>query len=210
MFPGDTLMNRRTASAFGVTAPLLYAGAVILGGALWPQYSHLKDPISLLASDGAPDALMMNVLFAVYDIVLTLFGLTWWFAGRRSRRPISAVLLSVIGILGLLMFFFRQDASGTDMTTTGLVHIVLAAAMSLLTMVAILLRGRTELHGRPGAALFSFASLAVVFVTGGLAAMSIARHWSYGGVFERLTIGAFLLWVLVEAIMLANRAKPAV
>ena len=203
-------MKRRTASAFGVAAPLLYAGAVVLGGALWPQYSHLKDPISLLASAEAPHALMMNVLFAVYDVVLTLFGLTWWFAERKSRRPLSAVLLSVIGALGLLMFFFRQDAIGSDMTATGLVHIVLAAAMSLLTMAAILLRGRTELHGRPGAALYSFASLAVVFVTGGLAAMGIARYWVYGGVFERLTIGTFLLWVLVEACLLAGRARSAV
>ena len=198
-------MKRRTASAFGVAAPLLYAGAVVLGGALWPQYSHLKDPISLLASDEAPHALMMNVLFAVYDVVLTLFGLAWWFAERRGRRPLSAALLSVIGILGLFMFFFRQDAIGSDMTTVGLVHIVLAAAMSLLTMVVILLRGRAEMHGRPGAALYSFASLAIVFITGGLAAIAIAQHWTYGGVFERLTIGTFLLWVLVEACMLAAR-----
>jgi hypothetical membrane protein len=203
-------MNRRTASAFGVTAPLLYVGAVILGGALWPQYSHLKDPISLLASSGAPHALLMNVLFIVYDVVLTLFGLTWWFAERRGRRPLSAALVSVIGILGLLMYFFRQDAAGSDMTATGLGHVILAASMSLLTMAAIVLRGRAELHGRPGAALYSFASLGVVFVTGGLAAVSIARHWTYGGVFERVTIGTFLLWVLVEALMLANRVKPAV
>ncbi len=205
-------MNARThTSLLGMAAPVLYAASVVLGGALWPEYSHLRDPISLLASTGVPNALLMNVLFACYDVLLCLFGLAWWFGERHRPGSLAAMLLAVIGFLGIAMFFFRQDAPGLNMTAAGLVHIVLAGAMSLLTMLAIFLRGRAEWRelGQRKAAVYSFVSLAVVFITGGPAAFSIARHWTFGGLLERLTIGAFLLWVFVEAWLSARRPKLA-
>ncbi len=202
-------MNAKVAAAFGLAAPLLYGGAVILGGALWPHYSHLSDPISLLASAAAPDTVLMNALFAVYDIVLGLFGLLWWFVRRDAARAeqIAALAVAVVGFLGIVMAFFRQDAPGTPVSAAGTVHIALAAAMSLLTMLAIFLLGRADgrLPRRRGAALYSNITLAAVFVSGGLAAVSIAQHWSFGGVFERCTIELFQLWVYVLAGRLTNR-----
>jgi hypothetical protein len=201
---------RKRAAVLGMSAPVLYAAIVVLGGALWPGYSHLKDPISLLASSGAPQALPVNILFALYDVLLCLFGLAWR-SGRVNaplRGGASALLLTAIGILGLAMFYFRQDAPGTAMTPAGLVHVLLAAAMSLMTMAAIFLRGRAEWRtpGGRAAAVYSFVSLVVVFASGGLAAAGIALHWNYGGLFERGTIGAFLLWVFVEAWRLPKHA----
>lgn len=200
-------MNARTAAVFGLIAPLLYAGAVIVGGALWPQYSHLSDPISLLASADAPNALLMNIVFVVYDIVLLLFGVLWWLSRQRatgSSEP-AAPALALIGLLGVAMYFFRQDAPGSAVSAGGVVHIVLAAMMSLLTMAAIFLRGRADwrIPRHRGAAMFSFICLAAVLVSGGLAAASIAQHWAFGGLFERATIGLFLLWVFVQAWRLA-------
>jgi hypothetical protein len=78
--------------------------------------------------------------------------------------------------------------------------------MSLITMLAILFRGLAEWRDprQRKAAAYSFASVLFVFVTGGLAAISIAQHWTIGGLIERLTIGGFLLWVFVEALLLAK------
>lgn len=196
-------MSAKIAAAFGLSAPLLYGGTVIVGGMLWPAYSHLSDPISLLAAAQAPHAQLMNLLFVAYNILLLLFGVLWWLSRRSSTgtsEP-AALMLAVIGVLGVIMYFFRQDASGSPVTPAGTIHIVLAAAMSLLTMLTILLRGRAEwrIPRQRGAALYSFGSLAVVLVSGGLAVVSIAQHWAFGGLFERGTIGAFMLWVFVEA-----------
>jgi hypothetical protein len=201
-------MNARTAAVFGLIAPLLYGGTVILGGALWPGYSQLSDPISLLASEQAPNTQLVNLLFVAYDILLFIFGLLWWLSrGNATRTSETAALaLAVIGVLGILMYFFRQDAAGSPMSLAGTTHIVLAVCMSLLTMLAIFLRGHAEwrIPRRRGAAVFSFGALAVVVVSGGLAAVSIAQHWTFGGLFERCTIGAFLLWVFAEAWRLAT------
>lgn len=201
-------MNAKTAAIFGLSAPLLYGGTVILGGVLWPEYSHLSDPISLLASAQAPNTQLVNLLFVAYNVLLFLFGLLWWLSRRSATRTseTAALALAVIGVLGIIMYFFRQDAPTSSMTLAGTTHIVLAACMSLLTMLAVFLRGHAEwrIPRQRGAAVYSFGSFAVILVSGGLAAASIAQHWAFGGLFERCTIGAFLLWVFVEAWRLAT------
>jgi hypothetical membrane protein len=202
--------TRNQAAAAGICAPALYVLTVVLGGILWPDYSHLRDPISLLASKGAPQFLLMNVMFAAYDVLLSLFGVLWWSCARSSSRPgrSAGLYLVVIGGLGIAMFAFPQDMSGSPVSTAGAIHIALAAAMSLLTMAVILVRGRAEMRlpGKRGAALYSFVSLGYVFVTGALAGIGVAQHWALAGLLERCTIGAFLLWVLTEAWMISKRA----
>lgn len=202
-------MNAKIAAGFGLVAPVLYCATVILGGALWAHYSHVTDPISLLASAEAPDTALMNALFAVYDIALCVFGGMWWVARREATQAeqIAALAVGIVGFLGLIMFVFPQDTPGTSVSTGGAVHIVLAAMMSLLTMLAIFLIGRADgrFPRRRNAALYSYITLAVVFVSGGLTVASIAEHWSYGGLFERCTIGMFELWVFVQAWRLTIR-----
>ena len=203
--------SRMRTSALGLAAPAVYGLTVILGGVLWPGYSHLRDPISLLESVGAPNAPLMHVLFGAYNVLLLLFGVGWRSGQLLSSRlaKLAAILLSMIGLLGLVMYFFPQDAVGTSVTPAGAVHIAIAGAMSLITMLAILFRGLAEWRdpGQRKAAVYSFSSVLLVFVTGGLAAMSIAGHWAYGGLLERLTIGGFLLWVFVEALLLLRSAR---
>jgi hypothetical membrane protein len=202
-------MNTRTAAAFGLAAPVLYGATVILGGALWPQYSHVADPISLLTSTEAPNTALMNALFVFYDVALLLFGLMWWRARPRTTHSanIAALAVAVVGLLGIVMYFFRQDAPGSPVTTQGVVHIALAAAMSILTMLAIFVCGRADWISRRSAALYSFVTVTLVFVSGGLAAASIAQHWPFGGLLERCTIGLFQVWVFVQAWRLATHRR---
>jgi hypothetical protein len=47
----------------------------------------------------------------------------------------------------------------------------------------------------------SLASVAFIFITGGLSAAAIATGGSIGGLLERLTIGGFLHWFLVLALV---------
>ena len=61
-----------------------------------------------------------------------------------------------------------------------------------------------------GPAIFSGACLVVVFVSGAMAAIGVAVGWQAVGVYERVTIGTFLTWMLVTAILfLLDRRRPA-
>jgi hypothetical protein len=182
----------------------VYVVAVILGAALYPGYSHLADTISSLTNPTAPNLGLMNALFAVYNLCCLLFGIGWAAdrgAGTRLTRA-TAIMISAAGLLGLVMYFFPQDPMGGDISARGSVHIAIAGAMSLLTMVLIVLRGLGELRepGSRGRAVYSFVSVGVVFVTGGCAAVGVAEGWAVGGLLERLTIGAFLQWLAVQGI----------
>jgi hypothetical protein len=206
-------MSRKYLLACGMLAALIYVGTVILGGLLRPSYSHVAHAISELIAAGAPNTALLNPLFTLYDILLAAFG-----AGMLLTIKVSpeqngtrsgvwgALALSVAGMLGVLMnLFFPQDPGGPPVTVTGRVHVVLAAVLSLGTMLAMLCTGLWLRHisGLHAYWIYSLTSLLLVFVFGGLGAAAIATHSPYLGLVERVTIGGFLQWVFVIALKLA-------
>lgn len=58
-----------------------------------------------------------------------------------------------------------------------------------------------------GYAIYSFVTLAVVFITGGAAAAGAAVGSPLMGLLERATIGAFLQWVFVMAWKMLRRLR---
>ena len=99
----------------------------------------------------------------------------------------------VLGILGIALLYFVQDPRSGPVTFNGMMHIILAAVCSLLSMVVIVLAGLSfrEHPNTRKLAAYSFLSFAVVFVAGGITAVSTANNSRFGGLFERLTIGGF-------------------
>ena len=57
----------------GCLPPLVYVGAVAIGGLLRPGYNHLAHAISELIAAGAPNKPLLNPLFTFYDILLAAF-----------------------------------------------------------------------------------------------------------------------------------------
>ena len=206
-------MSRRYLLICGLLAPLVYVGAVILGGLLRPGYSHVAHAISELIAAGAPNTTLLNPPFTLYDILLAAFGVGLLLTVRahpeqRGTRSgsVGAFALIVSGLLGVLMnLFFPQDPGGPPVTFTGTVHVMLAGVLSLGTMLAIL-STCLWLRQAPGLRAYwrySLASLALIFISGGLCAAALATSSPYLGLVERVTIGAFIQWVFVMALKLA-------
>lgn len=186
----------------GVAAVCTYCLAVILGAALYPGYSHLADTISSLTNPSAPNLGLMNGLFCLYNLACIAFGVGWGLRAVSATARAAAILVALCGLLGLVMFFFPQDAPGTAVSAKGAVHIALAGAMSLLSMAGMLTRVLAErrVPALKGMSTYSFVSVAAVFLTGGLAAAGVAGTWPVAGLLERLTIGAYLQWLAVQAL----------
>ena len=199
-------MKNRILSVCGALAPILYVMTVAWGGATRPGYSHIAQAVSELIETGAPNKALLDALFIIYNLLVGLFGfriLFWTSHKSRRMNRFAAWTLIVTAFLGLLMpLSFPMDPRGTPVSFMGTMHLVLAGLTSLGTMLAILFMG-LWLRKQPGLknyALFSFISLTVVFVSGGMAAASAAQVSPYMGLFERITIGAFLQWLFVLAL----------
>lgn len=190
----------------GLAATLIYVAVVIIGGAIRPGYNHITQFISELIAAGAPNKTLLDPLFAIYNILTAVFAWALIMAVRSSAAGpkktiglIGAWTLLAEGLFGFLTLFFPQDAIGTPVTTIGTIHIVLAGLSSLTTMGVMLLMGiwfkadaRLKAFG-----VYSFVSVALVFVFGGLSAALGASQSPASGLMERLTIGGFLQWMAV-------------
>lgn len=192
-------MSKRWWLLGGVLAPLLYLTAVVVGGIITPGYSHMGNAISDLMAAGAPNKSLMDPWFLAYNLFVIGFGV-----GLPTR---AGRLIIATGICGfVLTAFFPVDLHGAPMTTVGKVHIALSGVISFLTMAGILAVGWQE----KALKRYSVLSVIFVFVTGGLSAYTMATASPIFGLFERLTIGGFLQWVLVVALYHVRRSAPPV
>lgn len=190
----------------GVAAPIIYVVTVLLGGLITPDYSHVSQAISELTATGAPHKLLLDIGFFSYNVAALLFavGLLWrlW-RYRRRQLAVGAVLLAGVALSGLLMYFAPMDLLDGPVTLAGQLHMALAAACSLLTILATLVTGLgfRGLHGWRAMGIYSVLSAGVIVVTGAMAAVGAAMGSPVLGIYERLTIGTFMLWMLVLALV---------
>jgi hypothetical membrane protein len=196
-------MNARPLLVSGWLAPLVYVATVILGAELRPGYSHLAHAISELTEAGAPNQLLLDVLFAVFGLLCASAGFGLLTVVRRTRirtlTVASAVLLG-LGVLSACFGFFPMDPRTAPSTVTGAIHLALAGLSSLATMVAIgLWAFGADRQGWRRHAGYSWVTLAWIFVTGGMAAASAACGHPLMGLAERLTIGGYLQWLFVTS-----------
>jgi hypothetical protein len=193
----------------GIVAPLLYAATVIWGATLFPGYSHLVDPISSLTQAGRSGISGLQSLFLIYNALVVMYALGGISISLRRRHWLwSYGSVLVTGTAGLLMWAFPQDPLGTPLTSGGTVHLVLAGITSIATMVAI---GTAVLGwqraGNSRMMWFSVTFLAIVFTSGLATALALPIGWSLFGLLERITIGAFEMWMLVSAARIYARTS---
>lgn len=192
---------------FGIVAPVSYAMAVVIGGFLIPGYDHIYNSISELTASNVPRIPILFILFSIYNISLVIFG-TYLYTNLQfiptNNMKAGAFMLILIGVLGLAMLYYVQDPRNMTMTFNGKMHIVLASISSILTMLAMLMFGLSFRIDKKFEKLtvYSFISLFILFITGIAAGISTAKNSPFGGLFERLTIGTFMQWILIIAINL--------
>ncbi len=193
-------MNRLAAFA-GLAAPLIYAVTVIVGGWITPTYSQLNQPVSALIAVGAPNALTLGWAFTLYNLLALGFAVGLFFYWNSKTLRISAVAIGLTGILGLIMSGFPMDAPGLSISVTGIVHLTLAALLSLGTMAAMLFAtiGWRQ-SGNDRATIPTDLALILVLLSGVAAVLFTAQNWPFSGLFERIAIGTYLCWLLAVAL----------
>ncbi len=188
----------RLASVCGIAAVGIYVGTTILGGLLDPGYSQTGRTISELTAS-APDRGLLAVLYVGYNVLVAAFGYAVHrIAPQEPRLRIGMYLLVAGAIAGIgLVTVLPTDLAGGPITAIGSAHIVVAGVAALLTVATtfVMAIGFRRVAALRPLARGSIAAGVAIVVSGPLSAFAVASGNPYAGVFERITIGLFLLWV---------------
>jgi hypothetical protein len=208
---------RKALLVCGMASSLLYAAMI------WTIRYEGYNPISQVPSEltaiGAPTRPLWMLLGAVYTVLVTALGWGVWKAAGRSRalRIVGGLMLAY-GSLGLLWPFAsmhqRDVLAAGGGTLSDTMHVALGGVTVLLMFLAIGF-GATAFGKR--FRLYSIASIVVLLAFGALTFLdapgvqaNLPTPWI--GLWERINISAFLLWVVVLATVLlrggAERSRP--
>jgi len=202
-------MLRRALLVCGILSSVLYAAMTLLIAMQWEGYSSAGQTISELSAIDAPTRSLWVWPAAFYTVLVMAFGWGVWLSAGRTR-PLRAVgrLVVVYGALGLVWPFapmhLREALAAGGGTLSDTIHIVLGAVTVVLMLLAMMFGA-----GAFGVwfQLYSMASLVVLVAFGALMFWDAPRIGAnlptpWIGVWERIDLGVFLLWVVVLAVTL--------
>lgn len=196
----------------GALAPIVYLATVVAGGAMVPGYDQLRDSISSLTESGRADILGIQSGFLLYNLLVAAFAVQQLRArGRDAGWRATFALLLLTAVCGGLMWPFAQDPVGSTVTVGGSIHLALAAIESL-SSIAILTISWWKLRDERPRLLSGIAlsCLLITVVFGVCAAFATAMQWPMMGLYERLTIGAFEVWLFALALVALRRPQMVV
>lgn len=194
-------MERKLLLFCGILSSLLYAGMMTLIPMLYPGYSASGQTVSELFAIGAPTRPLWVVLSIPYATLLAAFGIgLWQSAGADRSLRMVAILMLVHALFAASWPPIHQRGAGYTLSDT--LHNVWASVTLLLLLLAMWFAA-DSLGQRFRA--YTWATLAVLAVfavvtavqSPGVAA-NLPTPWI--GIWERIAIASFLLWVAVLAI----------
>jgi hypothetical protein len=191
----------------GILAAVLYVGMITAIG--YDGYNPISQVPSELTAIGAPTRALWAWLGWVYMALTLAFGWgVWKAAGTNRPLRVVGVLLLLSGLLGLLWPFAamhqREVLASGGGTFGDTLHKILGIATVLLFVVTV---GFGAAAFGPGFRFYSIATLVVAFVFGmltGLASSRLAANLPtpYIGLWERISIAVYMIWLMVLAIAL--------
>jgi hypothetical protein len=205
-------MPRKILLACGILSSLLYGAMVVV--IRYDGYSLVSQTVSELSAIDAPTRPLWMALGFVYEALVVAFGLGVWLSadGKRALRVVGSLIIA-FGMLGLLWPFAamhqREVLAAGGGTFSDTLHIILGAVTVLFMLLAIGVGSNA--FGRRFR-FYSIATFLLLFLFGvltGLDSPNISANLPtpWIGLWERINIAGFLLWIAVLAITLLRQPE---
>ena len=207
--------RRKALLVCGIVSSLLYAAMI------WTirheGYSLISQVPSELTSIGAPTRTLWMWLGSIYTALVAAFGWGVWSSRGRNRAVrVMGGLILAYGSLGLLWPFAamhqREVLAAGGATWSDTMHVALGGVTVLFMFLAIgfgaaAFGKRFRLYSIvSGLVLLAFGAL--TFVEAPRLQANLSTPWI--GLWERINISVFLVWVVVLAtVLLRPRKGPA-
>jgi hypothetical protein len=203
---------RRNLLACGIISSVLYIVMNVSAASLYEGYNSASQTVSELSAIDAPTRPLWVSLAILYSLLVAGFGFGVW-QSSVAKRPlkITGLLFIANAVIGLFWPPMHQReviaAGGGSLTDT--MHIVFTIVTVPLMMFTIAF-GAAALGKR--FRQYSAISLVILVFAGvatGLEGANISKGLPtpWIGVWERINIGAYMLWVAVLSITLLHKTK---
>lgn len=196
----------------GILSSLYYIAINIFVPMQYPGYSAAYHTVSELSAIDAPTRSLWVLMVTFYSPLVIAFGWgIWRTAAKNQKLRVVAILLGIYGISGFFWPPMHQRevlaAGGRSFTDT--MHIIFAVATVIMMLLTI----------RFGAVAFdnwfryySAGTILVLVIFGALTAVDSPNIQAnlptpMIGVWERINIGVFMLWVIALAFVLIRKEK---
>jgi len=198
----------------GAIAALVYISHVVMGGVLWVGYSHVKQTISELTGNGAPDAEMLRIFTLGYGILAVLFSIALYVLFRKYKvdaiARFGALLLLTMHTASLVGYgLFPLEQGGEVLTFGNFMHLAITAIVVIATVGALFAigYGLWLTKNFKGIGVFTLVC-AVVIVLAGIATPIVLNYdLPYAGLVERVTVFTLQLWTFVLSLYLYRLPK---
>ncbi len=208
-------MARKSLLICGVLSMLWYVIVNIIVPIQYPGYDMVSQTVSELSAVDTPTRTLWFVLCIFYSLLFIAFGLGIWLSAKGSWMLKFVALVIIFD--ALLGFYWppmhqRKIIAAGGGTSTDTLHLVWAF-IHLGLMLLMIGFGAATLG--KGFRIFSVAIVLIFLVFGILTtkeSLGIEANLPtpHVGIWERINIGAYMVWVIVFAIMLMRRNnKPA-
>jgi hypothetical protein len=194
----------------GIAAAVLYAA--MIWGIRYQGYSPVSQTVSELSAWGVSTRTTWLVLGLLYDALVVGFGIGVWTSARGTRSlRIAGGLLIAHGLVclawPLASMHQREVLAAGGATSADDWHLVLA-------MVTVALMFGVMAFGAVASGswfrLYSIATIVILVASGALTSADGSRVQEdlptpWVGLWERINITVFLLWIVVFALLMLRR-----
>lgn len=194
----------------GIMSSLLWMSMDIIAALLYPGYSILHQAISELSALGAPTRSLLTTTGLIYEILLLAFGFgVMTAAGPKRALRLTGILIIAHAVLGMVSAFFPMNLRESQKSFTDIMHLIIYTIIPILILVIIWFGSKADGKWFRIYSLTSICILILSFILTGLAAPGIAAGLPtpWVGVYERINVYGYMLWVLVFAIVLLQIEK---
>jgi hypothetical protein len=194
----------------GTLSSLLYAAMLVVVPMQDAGYSSLSQTVSELSAIDAPTRSLWISLGLVWGMLYAAFGWgVWKAAGENRRLRVAGGLIAAAAVFGLFWppMHQREVLAAGGGTLTDTLHIAWTAVNGVLTLLAM---GFAAAALGTRFRLYSLTTMVILLAAGLLTSrdapgVSANLPTPWIGVWERINIGVWLLWVAVLAVALLRR-----
>jgi hypothetical protein len=199
----------------GIISSLWYFALNIIVPLQYEGYNIASQTVSELSAIDAPTRQLWMILCAFYTLLMIAFGCGIWLSADGSKKlKWVAIVIIVDALFGAYWppMHQREVLAAGGGTLTDTLHIAWTVVHLVLMLLMI---GFSAAALGKGFRIYSFATVLVFLVFGFLTGMESPgmetnKPTPNIGILERINMAAYMMWIIVFAIVLLRKQKKGI